>query len=384
MRREEEVLLACAAARFTGTAERVRAAVRGPVDWLYLGDTAARHGILPLAYRAVLETCHDLVPEPILAGWRERYTRNARRNLFLAGELLRLLALFESQGIRAVPYKGPTLAQLAYGDLTLRDFSDNDLMIHREDLPPARALLLAEGYRPELTLTPAQEAAYIRSRHSLVFMDARGSIVEIHWAIQPRYFAFDMDPGALWGRLRPIGLAGRTVMTYSREDLLLILCLHGAKHMWSRLEWICDLAGVLGAGELLDWDRVLGESRRLGARRVLLLGLDLARTLVYVEVPPEISKAILKDPAVPPLAGRVRRWLFATANQPAVLESTAFFAQSRERLRDKARYCLRLATTPYVRDWALVPLPGAMSPFYYLIRPFRILGRYAAGTFRRE
>jgi len=57
---------------------------------------------------------------------------------------------------------------------------------------------------------------------------------------------------------------------------------------------------------------------------------------------------------------------------------------ARERLGDRVRYCARLAVTPYVRDWAVLPLPGAMSPLYYLIRPFRMIGRYAAAALRRE
>ena len=93
---------------------------------------------------------------------------------------------------------------------------------------------------------------------------------------------------------------------------------------------------------------------------------------------------IQADVAVAALAGRVRRRLFARRGQPGLLEGSAFFLGARERWSDKVRYCARLATTPYVRDWAVVHLPGATSSLYYVIRPFRMIGRYAAAVLRRE
>jgi len=383
-RREDQVLLSCAAVRAEGGDGRIRMLLGEPLDWPYLEEAAQWHGVLPLVYGRLRDACPDLVPELVMAGLRDGFTQNARRNLFLTGELLRLLDLLHAGGIPAVAYKGPTLAALAYGDLTLRDFADNDIMIRKNDFGRARELLVTEGYRPEFSVTRDQEAAYQRSRHSLVFVDERGSIVELHWAIQPRYFSFVLDPETLWTRLQPVRLAGRTIATFSREDLLLILSLHGAKHSWCRLEWVCDVAALVGADAGIDWDRVLAESRRLGAHRALLLGLRLARDLLAAEVPERLVPMMEADAAVAALAGRVRRRLFAGRGQPGLLEGSTFFLRARERLGDRVRYCARLAATPYVRDWAVMPLPGAMSPLYYLIRPFRMIGRYAAAALRRE
>jgi len=43
---------------------------------------------------------------------------------------------------------------------------------------------------------------------------------------------------------------------------------------------------------------------------------------------------------------------------------------------------VRLATTPYLQDWAAVPLSDAASPLYYVIWPFRMIGQYAAALRR--
>jgi len=376
-------MLACAAPREAGSDTRVRRLLDAPLDWPQFEAAAEWHGVLALVYGRLRDAAPDLVPKRAMTRLRAAFTAGARRNLFLTGELLRLLDLLRSRGIPAIAYKGPTLAALAYGDLTLRDFADNDIMIQRRDFASARDLLTAEGYRAEFSLTPEQQTAYLRSRHSLVFADERGSIVELHWAIQPRYFSFALDPETLWSRLQPVRLAGRGVETFCREDLLLILTLHGAKHLWCRLQWICDVAALAAGGAAVDWDRVLRESHRLGTRRALLLGLHLARDLLAAEIPDNVQRMILADAAVAALAGRVRRRLFARRGQPGLLERSTFFLGARERWSDKVRYCARLATTPYVRDWAVVQLPGATSSLYYVIRPFRMIHRYAAAALSR-
>src|SRR2546430_3203484 len=71
---------------------------------------------------------------------------NARRNLLMLWELLEILDLFTEQGIRALPYKGPVLAAIEYGNLAARTFCDLDILVRKEDATRARDLLVARGY----------------------------------------------------------------------------------------------------------------------------------------------------------------------------------------------------------------------------------------------
>ena len=81
----------------------------------------------------------------------------------MTGELLRLLTLFESAGIPAIPYKGPLLASLVYGKIARRQFCDLDILVRKRGFPKARRLLLSQDYRPMFSLTPAQEARYLEN-----------------------------------------------------------------------------------------------------------------------------------------------------------------------------------------------------------------------------
>ena len=81
---------------------------------------------------------------------------------------------FERRQLRAVPYKGPVLAQSAYGDLGLRSFSDLDFLISPADFERAKQALAEIGYRPSTELTPAVERFWLRTGYERSFDGAGG------------------------------------------------------------------------------------------------------------------------------------------------------------------------------------------------------------------
>jgi hypothetical protein len=304
----------------------------------------------------------------------------------LTGELLRLLDVFEAQGIPAVSYKGPVLAAFAYGNLGLREFFDIDVLVRKEDVFRAQELLLAEGYRPQYRLTPAQEATFLRynSEHSFVHGN-RGDDVDLHWAIAERHFSFPLDQEGLWRRLDRISLGGSDVCTLSPEDLLLILCVQGFKDAWERLKHICDVAEVIRVHQDMDWAGVVEQADASGGRRTLFLGLALASDLLGTTLPEEIAQSVQADPAVRTLARRVQERLFRPSGSPRRFSEVMFrpiHVQMRERLRDKVRYCVRSATTHTVGDWMALPLPRPLFPLYYVLRPIRLVGKYGGRLFK--
>ena len=59
-----------------------------------------------------------------------------------------------------------------------------------------------------------------------------GTLVELHTELTLRYFPVSLDLEALRARRQPITVAGRQVVTFSPEDTLLLLSVHGSKHLW--------------------------------------------------------------------------------------------------------------------------------------------------------
>lgn len=205
-------------------------------------------------------------------------------------------------------------------------------------------------------------------------------MLELHWRFFARYVAFPIDLKRLWGRLDRFVLAGTEVPVLPAEEMLLVLALHGAKHRWSSLGWILDIARLPGAFPEFDWERVSALARETGGERALLLALGLADALWGMPMPEPMRAAGAGDMAVQRLVGQVIAGL-ACLDRPAVsaAEDHRFYLASRERLADRLRYCWLWTFTPNLRDQTFLTLPAWLSPLHYLVRPVRmaadLLGR---------
>ncbi len=375
-RRERDLLLLAARVHLTpAQAHHLADLARPEFDWAYLLDTAHRHGVLPLLHTHLRNL--PGVPGPVRERLQTHTQANAARNLFLTGELLRLLPLFDAHGIAALPFKGPTLAALAYGSLSLREFGDLDLLVPEAKLRKAKALLVERGYRVQYDLSPRQEAAYLRTIRQLPLSRDDGCIVELHAALTPRSFAFPLDVEQLWRRRDTVALLGRAIPAPCPEDLLLILCMHGAKHLWKNLGWICDVAELLRVCPHLDWPLVRRRARAVRGRRMLDLGLGLARRVLGAPAP------VGTDPVAAALARWVGRRLFAEEEGRAEgLASLWFHLQLREELGDGMAYGLSLLVEPTPADWQAGESPAWLPFGDYLRRPLRLAGKYSRALVR--
>ena len=120
---------------------------------------AERHGVLPLLLRGLERQPGFAVPEAVRGQLRERYRQNARHNLLLTGELLRVLGILDSAGIAAVPWKGPLLAETVYETSHCGCSGDLDVLVPRRDTHTARELLGQAGYRSLLKLDRASSSS---------------------------------------------------------------------------------------------------------------------------------------------------------------------------------------------------------------------------------
>lgn len=368
------------------TSGQIEQLLRQSIDWKYLVPAAHVHGVMPLLWRRLEQLEAGGIPGWVRDQFRASYLHNARRNLFLTGELLRLLELLDNAGVAAIPFKGPSLAASLYGDVALRQFCDLDLLVPAHAVAHVRDLLVAHGFEPEYSLSGAQHDALLTLRNEMPFRNRdRGFFLEVQWQITPKFFSFPLEMEGLWTRLRLISLGGKTVRGLNPEDLLLILCVHGAKHLWERLSWIRDVAQLVATHPDLDWDRIMERARSLGVERMLLLGLFLSNNLLGARLPNVLLHRIQADTAVRALARQVKRRLFPADDQvPGMFASSWFHVSARERWQDKLRYGYGFAVTPNVGDLALLQLPAALAPLHAALRPFRLAGKYTRQLFSRS
>ncbi|HVF21419.1 MAG TPA: nucleotidyltransferase family protein [Pyrinomonadaceae bacterium] len=374
--RERELLLCCTRTDASPlVASRIRElAAAKDLDWGYLFQLARRHAVIPLLYLQLSREGANLIPGSDLAKLKRRYQENHARNIILTEELCRLIKLFRENGFEAIPYKGPALALFAYDNLALRRFVDLDVLVKKSDVPRARDLLVAEGYEPTKSLTAAQQDLLLRTQHNLQFArDGRRLLLELHWEVAPHLFASSVQGNELWQNLITIDVNGTPMKTLSADDLLFSLCLHGSRHLWERLGWICDVAELIRRHKL-SWPALLRRASETDSERMFLLGVHLAQELLQAELPAEVKQRCAADARLESLAANVVEHLFSgPTHVPAT--ATEIFKYNigvRKSLTARARYFVHMLR-PTDSDFAARSLPARLSFAYYLVRPFRLL-----------
>ena len=382
---ERELILCCARANpGEATTARIREILHGPVNWSGAAAIAFDHHVETFLYENLKLAGDGLMPADWLDNFRESARKTAGMSVLLSSELLRIHEIFEHQGVPIIPYKGPVLSGLAFGSLTRRRFVDLDFFVPQKDIPRACALLKSGGFESKFEI-PDLLASSIRSvpGQYAFFREATRAQVELHTERTLRYFPVPLNFEKMSRRLIAVELCGRTLRTFSIEDTLIMLCVHGAKHFWERLLWILDVAQLITVREV-DWTSLSQIAAKLESTRVLRLGLYLAHDLFDAPLPGRLLGEIDRDSTVQELAGKVYE-RYAGISDPAagVVPRAVFRFRSRDGIGKGLRHTWRLAMSPTESDRQEARLPHWLTPLYMLVRPWRLLRQYGSGLKRR-
>jgi hypothetical protein len=156
--------------------------------------------------------------------------------------------------------------------------------------------------------------------------------------------------------------------------------LHAAKHLWTRLIWLSDIAEAASL-ESVNWALVIARAEALGVVRMLGVSFWLTKNILRSKLPAAAEEIVGGDARVSAIgaefAERLRRG--DTYN----FESTEYFRlilKLRERRSDQLRYLWRLVWTPGPGDVAAVQLPQVLFPLYRMVRLGRLLRKILLGT----
>ncbi len=144
-------------------AGEIRSLTAGPLDWELLLSDAAHHSVTPLLVKQLAAVAGDALSPARLKQLKDLARAAVVRSLAFTAELVAILDLFRSEGLQAIPYKGPVLGEQAYGDFTLREFEDLDLILRQKDMPKANHLITNLGYRAKYPWTlPGKRGHFAR------------------------------------------------------------------------------------------------------------------------------------------------------------------------------------------------------------------------------
>ena len=360
------------------------------IDWHKLLNLAERHGVLPLAAHNLTDYGRGQTPEMELA-LRSAHDACLRRNLWFAAELVRIMRHFAARQVTVCPFKGPVLTQSLYRDLGSRSFSDLDFLISPVDFDRAKQALAEIGYLPSADMAPAVERLWLQNGYERSFDSVTDSaedgsgqkkivwkhLVELQWAMLPRFYAVDLRIADLQARASRIVVGEYEMPCLSPEDSLLVLCLHASKHLWTRLVWLADVAETLRT-QTVDYELAFSRARTHGIARILGVSFWLVKNVLHADLPNPAEQLIASDPEIPALGREFALRLERSENYH--FESTKYFRlllRLRERPADRWRYAWRLAWTPSNGDVEAVRLPEFLFPLYRVVRIGRLAGKLA-------
>ena len=353
--------------------EQIDRLARSVGNWDSLVSVAREHRVLPLAFSRLTAAGAQL-PRETMALLKGAYDHNAFHCMSNASELISILRAFEVERISAMPFKGIVLAATIYPDPVARYSGDLDLLVDRQNLLRATSILLGTGYDLKTPVREDGSPALSNSYEYHLERPSDGRVVELRWRLeltQPRYRR-NIGMPWVWPRRQTANIAGFEVPNMDPETTLLVLCMHGSKHVWSRLLWISDVSHLLARFPNLDWQFSIRRARKAGLWRALALGVLLANRVCNTNVPPAVLRQFEADGGAIMLATSIEANLFD--NPGELPKSRIPYNVKLLGLQDRLRLLLSLnVLRPNERDINFIRLPKPLYPLYVFVRPFRML-----------
>ncbi len=380
---ELELVLLCARINLSSSQKnRAEQIVTSQIDWSLLLRMAAFHRLSLLLFRHLqLVVCND-IPEQVLEDLHRAAITASASNLLFTANLHKIIALFNSNTIQVIPFKGPALSQAAYGNINRRWFGDLDFLVAEKDAIKARNLLIANGYNCETQIAGDRKEAFLRKENCFAMVNTSNNInIDLHWELTGRYSLVPLYLEDIIERATTIKLAAWQFPTLSVEDNIVFLCIHSSKHCWQPLENINCISELIRNTEKINWLKVFEQSRYLRAHRIVLLGLLLCHLLFDLKLPPLVMAELDNNKKLLPVGKKI---LLRLTLDPAMQEQDDYSCQFStlhtcirdsfsDRIKHLYRFLCRICFRPTSKDRQAWPLPPSLTFLYYFFRPLRLV-----------
>lgn len=212
------------------------------------------------------------------------------RHVLLGHHASRIFSALGRAGVRSLPMKGYVLVREVYPGPGLRDMTDIDILVRREEVPAAARALVELGWKPPAGSDIVRPPDRSGSINAMLFVapDGPGGLlhaVHLHWDV----FNSTLPVGLA---LPPIPLdeirsAARPVedgiLLMDRAHLAVLVAEHAFKHSFHDLVSLADLVRAMKGA---DGEAVEGTARRWGLELPVTAALNLAGMLRAVPGPP--------------------------------------------------------------------------------------------------
>ncbi len=375
-----EITVLCLAARKQQT-DITKAALQKlfirPFGWNHFLCVARHHRVTALIYKTLQNLEPQTVPKEILQSLKMECYARVLFNQMLVQQLIEIVAGLKQAGILAIPFKGPSLAQMAYGDIALRTYADLDLWVSYQTFADTIEWLKTQGFQVVSSLQWECQMVHPETSVNL----------DLHHSITPSKFPFKLTFEQAKAHLSYQPLAGQLLPQLSPEDMLLVQCIGWCKDCWGRsalLGQLCDVAELLQSQPTLQWQSLLERTQQLDSLGMMLLTLATAHEWLGAPLPTEILNLIQESAQVSALQIYLNNqfWQYNShensLTQPLSTRDHVFYFGLRLSLWARLSYIVRLVITPTNKEKQIINVPVWLSFVHIPLRLIRLSQKYSA------
>jgi hypothetical protein len=285
------------------------------------------------------------------------------------------MQLLEQNGIKAIAFKGPTLAQLAYGDIALRQYSDLDILIDEKEIYNSLKLLLSYNYKCDHPISLLENKKFRQLDNDFSLYTPNNIHIELHWRLFRKKIGKLENFQKYHSNILNIQLSNSKIPTLSLEYLLVYLCMHGSKHAWERIEWINDIHYlIINNYQAISWDKVIKISSTMQSKKFVLSSLNLVYTFYNTKLPHKIINLINTN-TFDQLSKDACFFIQNTREENYNYYRKIMLFQTKllDTKTKKIAYILNSYFSITANDYLTFPLPSHLNFLYYILKPLRII-----------
>ncbi len=240
------VVLCCRYYIQTSDSDSIRVFIeQNVIDWGKFYRCSRMHRIAPICYK-VLFSFKDIVGQENLEELRKHCIEFNAFALNNKRELNRVMALLKKNHIASKSFKGIDFAEKFYGEVGLRIFSDNDIIILEQDIEGIIKVMMQAGYESDaIKYYRTFPAQYIRDHKDIVFKKhneiGREFAFEFHYKTSWRYQGFPYSFAEVLGK----DYLTEAIKYDESDHLKLMTISNGLNDFYPDIRSILDLTVIL-------------------------------------------------------------------------------------------------------------------------------------------
>jgi hypothetical protein len=296
IRNEEKLLLRLCRLSFNEEQiKEIHDLVQVITDWKYFTYLSIEHGVSALIYNNLEKNgLLQYITSGEVLDLKESLMKSMTRNAFHTGVLYEVLSLFNRENIKTTLLKGMALELNYYGNSGLRQMTDIDILLSRENCIKAKNILSGSGFVSLPVKSAFHKLIIPYTGKHLPTMFRNGASVEIHHELFGRNS--NLLASLLAERGFPIKIKDQTAFIPDPQLFFLYL----TRHIWihelnneSQLRLYTDLVVLLENHlEQIISPRLLTFANEAGMADILGSKLELLRNIWGVSFPETFNQFI--------------------------------------------------------------------------------------------